>query len=547
MDEITVYVEGNKKKFKKGTTLFEISKFFEPKEKLYVGAIIQNTVHNMFEKIYNDVSIKFIDSSTKDGYDILFRTATLIFLMAAKKVFPDELVVVEHTINNGLYLKLDSQKPIRHNIVENLKIEMENIINSDFKINRKKVDMKDAYTLFYKEKYKERIKLYNTLDFKDINVYEVDDYYFTFHGYLAPSTGFVKKFELISYYPGVVIMIPTPKSNGEITPFIEEKKLAKVFSNSKKWMNSLDINSVGDLNEKIINDDIDFLVEVAEAYFENQVSNIASAIVKDKDVDMVLIAGPSSSGKTTLAHKLSVQLGVHGIKPIQIHMDDYFVNREDTPIDENGERNYELLEAIDLKRFNDDLMSLIEGDKIELPVFNFVTGKREKSGKYIKLEKDSLLIIEGIHALNPKLTSLIPDKNKYKIYVSALTQLNLDAHNRISSSDVRLLRRMVRDNNFRGSDIDSVLKEWPKVRDGETKFIFPYQETADIVMDSSLIYELAVIKKYALKLFENCDKTNKNYKDIKRLKSLLKYFVSIEDDSIIPNNSILRETIGKER
>lgn len=547
METIKVKYDGIEAVFNKGTRLLDIAAYFDNGTKEYVGAIIENTVHNMFEEINEDVELEFIDANTKDGHDILFRTATLIFLLAAKRIFPDELVVAEHTMNDGLYLTLDSKTPIKHNKVKEIKEEMQRIIQKDYKIIRKKIQMDDAYYIFNKENYQDRIKLYDTLDFEDVNVYEVSGHYFTFHGYIAPSTGFIEKFDVISYYPGVMVMIPTPESDGEVPEFREEKTLAKIFSNSKKWMSSLNINSIGELNEKILNNDIDFLVEVAEAYFENQVSDIASSIVKDEDADMVLIAGPSSSGKTTLAHRLSVQLGVRGIEPIPIHMDDYFVNREDTPIDENGERNYELLEAIDLEKFNEDLMLLIEGEEIELPSFNFVTGKREKSGRFIKLGENSIVIIEGIHALNPKLTKLVPDKNKFKIYVSALTQLNIDAHNRISSSDVRLLRRMVRDNQFRGTNIESTLNEWPKVRAGETKFIFPYQDFADVAMDSSLIYELAVIKKYAMDLFKDYDKSNKNYKEIKRLSSLLKYFVSIEDDSIIPNNSIIRETIGKGR
>src|SRR5699024_10932985 len=329
--------------FDKGTRLLDIATYFDNGTKEYVGAIIDNTVHNMFEEINRDVELEFIDANTKDGYDILFRTATLVFLLAAKKIFPDELVA-EHTMNDGLYLTLDSKTPIKHNKVTEIKKEMKKIIKEDYKIIRKKVDMAEAYTIFTKENYEDRIKLYDTLDFDEVIVYEVNGHYFTFHGYIAPSTGFIDKFNVISYYPGVMVMIPTPKSNGKVPEFREEKTLAKIFSNSKKWMSSLNINSIGDLNEKILNNDIDFLVQVAEAYFENQVSDIADSIVKDEDADMVLIAGPSSSGKTTLAHRLSVQLGVRGMEPIPIHMDDYFVNREDTPIDENGERNYELLE-----------------------------------------------------------------------------------------------------------------------------------------------------------------------------------------------------------
>ena len=293
------------------------------------------------------------------------------------------------------------------------------------------------------------------------------------------------------------------------------------------------------------NNKMDFLIDVAEAYFENQVLEIAEDIVRDGSISMVQIAGPSSSGKTTLAYKLSVQLGVHGLRPIPLSMDDYFVHRKDTPLDEEGNMDFEAVEAIDLDLFNKDLLALVEGEEIELPKFNFVTGIREMSGQKIKLEKNSILIIEGIHGLNPKLTRLIPEKKKYKVYVSALTQLNMDAHNRISTTDIRLLRRLVRDHRTRGKSVDDVFWEWKNVQRGERKHIYPYQDLADYAMDSSLIYEIPVLKKYAKKLFATYPRDGQYYKEVKKLDSFLKYFLEIQNEDTIPRKSILREFIGQ--
>lgn len=542
---IRIKMEDNLIEIPNKSSLREVMEESSKKERSIVAALVNNEMKNMEYMVKEGDVIEWVHKDSHDGYRISSRTITLIFLLAAKRVIPHRNIIVEHSIGNGLYLETKDGEALRHEELYEIEVEMKKIIKSDFPIERKTVDGDIAISLFEKEGYQDKIRLLNTLDKAEYDIYSVDGHYFSFHGYLAPSTKYIEKFRLHSYYPGVVIVIPTTDSYGRVPAFKEEKSLAKIFEASKKWTELLDIGSVGSLNERILNKDIDFLIDVSEAYFENQVSDIAEHIMKDGSISMVQIAGPSSSGKSTLAYRLAVQLGVHGLKPIPLHMDDYFVNREDTPLNEEGEMDFEALEAIRLDVFNKDLLALIEGEEIELPYFNFVTGKSEMSGKKIRLQKNSILILEGIHGLNPKLTNLIPEKKKYKVYVSALTQLNMDSHNRISTTDMRLLRRMVRDSRTRGKSLDEVFTEWIGVRKGEKKNIYPYQDLADFAIDSSLVYEIPVLKKYVMKLFEQYDRNGKYYKDVKRLKSFLKYFIEIEEEDNIPSKSILREFIGK--
>lgn len=541
---IKVKIDKEIREIEKGTTLRQLLKDCDTEHEI-VAAIIDNKVKNVEYPLNEDTEIKWIDRKSTDGYNILLRTATLIFLLAAKRILPDENMIVEHPIGNGLYIERRNGEILKRVVLEEIEKEMKKIIEEDLPIERKRVEREIALSLFEKEGYYDKIRLMNTLEREEYDLYIVGSHYFSFHGYLAPSTGYIDQFALHSYYPGTVLLIPNSSSGMKMPLFKEEKSLAKIFEASKRWTDLLDIGTVGSLNEKIINDDIDFLIHVSEAYFENQVSKIAENIVGDKSLSMVLIAGPSSSGKTTLAKRLAIQLGVHGLKPIPLSMDDYFVDRHKTPLDEEGKKDFESVEAIDLKLFNRDLLSLVEGEEVEMPRFNFVTGLREMSGKTIRLEKKSILILEGIHGLSPHLTHLIPDKKKYKVYISALTQLNMDSHNRISSMDTRLLRRMVRDHRTRGKTLEETFELWPNVQRGERKHIYPYQDLADYAMDSSLIYEVAVLKKYIMKLFKDYDPCGKYYKDIKRLEAFLKYFREIDNEENIPTNSILREFIGR--
>lgn len=540
-----VYIDSKEIDIEDKLTAIELAKKLYPNKKI-VSAIVNDMYFNLFESLNEGDMVKFFDSYASESENILERTLTLVFILACKKIYPDKKIRVEHTIGDYLYCEWEDREPFFHSEIENISKKMEEIIKKDYPIFRKTGSKKEVLKLFKESGYDEKYNLFEKLDLESIDYNVVDGNVFKFFGYLAPSTGCILNFDIKAYYPGIVITTSTASTNGELIDFKEQKLLSKVFLASNRWTKLLDIRDVGQLNNYIMSGKSKYIIDMAEAYFENQISNVADNIVNDQDVNLVQIAGPSSSGKTSLAYRLKVQLGVRGKKTILISTDDYFVERKDTPLDENGEPDYEALNAIDLELFNRDLMSLIEGKSINLPHFDFVTGTRSFEKHETKLDSDSIIIIEGLHCLNPELTKMVPEKNKYKVYISALTPLNLDSHNRISSSMVRLIRRMVRDYNFRGNSADKTLSTWHKVRAGEEIYVFPYQDLADITLDSSLIYELAILKKYVFELFEKYEYSPENYKTIKELKAFLKYFVDIEDEEYIPVNSILREMIGRD-
>lgn len=545
-NKIKVYVEGAGELYvNESFTLEDLSKEVYKKDyKKYLGARINNQIYHLRKNVKEDMYVKFLDINCQDGYRIYTRTISAVFIMACKELFPQCTVDIEHFLGQGLYTELKGEKSISFSEIEKIKQKMKEIVEKDIPIIRNKVPFDEGISLFKEFGHEDKIRLYNTLDRKEIHFYRIGDHVDAFHGYLAPSTAYVSTFDLKYYYPGAIILFPSTDSNGNIPKFKEQKKLAKVFEDAKEWADILDLGYVGSLNEKILNNDIDEVIRVSEALHEKKIAEIADRICEDDDINMILIAGPSSSGKTTFAQRLAVHLKVNGKRPIGISVDDYFLDRESTPLDENGEYDFEALEAIDLKRFNEDLVKLLEGKEIELPKYNFIKGKSESSGVKIKVNKDHPIIVEGIHGLNPKLATYIPEKNKFKIYVSALTQLNIDAHNRISTTDTRLIRRMVRDAKYRGNDVFRTFELWEGVTKGEEVNIFPYQEEADVMFDSALVYELSVLKKYVVPLLKKIDNSSIYYSESKRLLKFLNYFQDIEEEKIIPPNSILREFIG---
>lgn len=545
-DKIRVYVEDiGTVEVEREASFEEVSKkAFGSNYKDYLGARVNNEVFHLQKKVTENSHIKFLDLKTEDGYRIYTRTISLVFIMACKELFPEDTVTIEQFLGNGLYAEFQGQKSLGYSDIEKLKKIMRKIIDKDLPIRREAVTYDEAISLFKEQGHHDKIRLYKTLNKEQVQIYRVGDYIDSFHGYLAPSTGYVKYFDLKYYHPGVIILFPTGESKTSIPEFKEQKKLAKVFQEANRWADILDLGFVGSLNEKIHSGEIEEIIKVNEALHEKKIANIADLICEDDDIKVILIAGPSSSGKTTFSKRLAVHLKVNGKRPIAISLDDYFVDREKTPLNDKGEYDFESIDAIDLKLLNEDLLKLLEGKEVELPRFNFITGKREMSGKRIKLDKDHPIILEGIHGLNPRLTAYIPERNKFKIYVSALTQLNIDAHNRISTTDTRLIRRMVRDYKFRGNDVFRTFQMWRGVVEGEGINIFPYQEEADIMFNSALVYELSVLKKYAVPLLEKVDNTSPYYSESKRLLKFLKYFETIEDERAIPANSILREFIG---
>lgn len=544
---LKVFVEGvGEVSVNDGAKLKDVSKrVFNGDYKKYLGAKIKNEVFNLNKKVENNMYIKFLDITDIDGYRIYTRTISAVFIMACKELFPDYVVRIEHFLGEGLYVEFESGNSISFKEINEIENKMREIISKDLSITRENVPKEKAIELFEKQNYRDKIRLFNTLDREYVHIYTIGEHIDTFHGFLAPSTGFVEVFKLIYYYPGALILFPSMNSNNKIPEFKELKKLSKVFKETSDWADILDLAYVGSLNEKILDNNITEVIRISEALHEKKIANIADKICEDEDILLILIAGPSSSGKTTFSKRLEVQLKVNGKRPVSISVDDYFVNREDTPLNEDGTFDFETIDAIDLKKLNEDLISLLEGKAIELPRFNFITGKRENSGNIIKVDKDHPIILEGIHSLNPKMTSYIPEKNKYKIYISALTQLNIDAHNRIPTTDTRLIRRIVRDIKYRGNDAQRTLDMWSGVRKGEEKYIFPFQEEADIMFDSALVYELAVLKKHIEPLLKEIDSSSIHYGEAKKLLKFLQYFRGIEDENMIPPNSILREFIGK--
>lgn len=545
-DAIKVYVEGfGEIHIEEGATLEELSKkIYGGEYKKYLGARIDNEVMYLNKEVEEGKYIKFIDIQDKDGHRIYSRTLSIIFIKACKDLFPESNVRIEHSLGEGLYAEIDKKKPINFTQIELIKEKMKEIIVRDIPIEREKVSKEVALERFRQYGYEGKVRLLKHISNETIHIYKVEDHIDRFHGYLAPSTGYASIFDLKYYHPGVILLFPTEESNYTVPKFKEQPRLARVFKEAEDWANILDLGYLGSLNDKIENGSVAEVIRVSEALHEKKIAHIADTICEDKNLNIILVAGPSSSGKTTFAQRLAVQLKVNGKMPISISVDDYFVNREDTPLNEYGEYDFEALEAIDLELLNRDLIKLLEGEEVELPKFNFKTGRRELSGTKIRVDEEHPIIVEGIHALNSKMTASIPEKNKFKVYVSALTQLNIDEHNRIPTTDTRIIRRMVRDIETRGNSIMRTFELWDGVRRGEERNIFPYQEEADVMFDSALVYELGVLKKHIVPLLEEIDIDSQYFSEAKRLLKFLGYFKDIEKENFIPPNSILREFIG---
>lgn len=526
-------------------SLFDFLKRYKDDYTDYLGVKVNNRLQELVNaKFEENDNIEFLSIRDNDGHRIYVRTLTMIYIKACKDVFPGIDIEIKHSLNKGLYTELEYEHLVNKVHLENIKIRMQEIIDEKNPINTMFLSLEKAKEIFNKQGMKEKVELLKYWDRDTIRIYELDGYYDTFYGYLAPSTGFINKFDLRLFYPGIILNYPTKESNFELPESIEQKKIYKVFKEAEDWGEIMDVADVGALNRKIANTTIDDMIRVNEALHEKKIAYIADEISDDKNIKVVLIAGPSSSGKTTFAQRLSIQLRVNGKKTFALSLDDYFVDRNLTPRDENGEYDFETIDALDLNLFNEQLLSLMTCETVSIPVYNFKAGKREYIRDPITLTKDHIVIIEGIHGLNDHLTEQIPQINKYKIYISALTQLNIDNHNRIATSDLRLLRRIVRDNTHRGNNALKTMELWDNVVRGAEKYIFPYQENADAIFNSALVYELCVLRKYAEPLIEEIGYDSKFYPERQRLLKFLSYFKSIEDESAITNTSILREFIG---
>lgn len=534
--------------FKKGITAEEILKEIKyPQSGDVVAAKINNQIYDLNIEIIENCTLDFVTINDELGNRIYRRSLFLILSKAVYDLFPDSRLSIEHSLSNGIYCEINKETPLNQKDINKIEHRMREIVKADLPIVRKNLTLKEKIDIYKKQGFYDKVNLLKQVGNNDYTypIYELDGYHDYYFYNMVTRTGYLDRFSLHYRIPGFILLYPQ-RGNPEIVPeFIEQPKLANIFHEYEKWGDIIGIGNVSELNNCILKGEYGDLVRISEALHEKKIANIADEITNNIDKKrIILIAGPSSSGKTTFAQRLAIQLRVNGLKPVAISTDNYFVNREETPLDEEGNYDFEAIEAIDLQLLNEDLIKLLHGEKVQIPVFNFEKGIREKRGNYLQIEKNQPIIIEGIHGLNDRLTAVIPQDNKFKIYVSALTQLNLDSHNRIPTTDTRLIRRIVRDNYFRGHSASVTIDWWPGVRRGEEKNIFPFQENADAMFNSALVYELSVLKKYAEPLLEKISRTETSYHQAQRLLEILQFFKPMPEEDI-PNTSILKEFIGK--
>lgn len=511
-----------------------------------VAMKLNNEFHDLMYIPETGGKLMPIDLSNQDGIRVYSRSLSLVLVRAAAEVYPESSVHIEHSLSKGLYceIKFPDNRVFTEEDLAAIQHRMTQIIDADEPIIKLTLPLKEAIEIFKERGQNDKVELLQFKKKPEVHIYRCGNYSDYFYGHMLPSTGYLRVFDLKYYFPGFILRFPTIEYPTGLPVFQEQRKLARIYYEYEKWGAILEVSEVGSLNKLIAAGKGGELIRVAEALHEKKIAQIADLIAADRQrIRLILIAGPSSSGKTTFAQRLAVQLRVNGLKPIAISIDNYFIDRERTPIGSNGLPDYECIEAIDVELFNKDLMALIQGFSVTPPIYNFQTGSREPGKEVIRVAKGQPIIIEGIHGLNDRLTSAIPKNNKFKIYISALTQLNIDYHNRIPTTDNRIIRRTVRDNQFRGHDAVKTISLWPMVRAGEEIHIFPFQEEADVMFNSALIYELAVLKRYAEPLFRKITPQYPEYSEAKRLLKFLDYFLPL-DDCEVPINSILREFIG---
>ncbi|HKK94705.1 MAG TPA: hypothetical protein VJ916_00065 [Anaerovoracaceae bacterium] len=540
-----LYLEPIEIEVSEGMTIEDIyNRFYEELPYTVLAAKVDNKIEELTYKIKKPCKIEFLDMRSQSANLIFQYSLSLLFLKSVKDVLGDVQVGIMNSLNKGLYIDIETEEEINILDVENIEKRMHELVENDLPIDEKKYSLEEGIKIMEEEGFSEKTKLLaKNIESKTLKFYSIEDYRDYFYGHMVPSTGYLKHFELRKYRKGVLLRYPNQENPNVIPKYEDQTMLYEAFKNQTKWNNLLGINYVSELNERIEEGKSRDIIQLSEALHEKRIAEIAD-IINERKKRIILIAGPSSSGKTTFARRLIVQLRVNGLEPVYLGTDDYFVEREDTPLDERGEPDYENLRALDIELFNKQMNGLLNGEEVDLPVFDFMTGHKKYGTRKMTMNKNQIMVVEGIHGLNETLTKFIKEDDKFKIYISPLTQMNVDLHNRIPTTDERMLRRMVRDHKYRGHSAQRTIKEWPKVRTGEDKNIFPYSDKADVLFNSVHIYEIAVLKKYAEPLLKSIKKEEPEYSEAERMLKFLRYFKSIEDDSAIVNNSILREFIG---
>lgn len=533
--------------YEAGTPYRKIAEDYQEQyENDIVLVVVNGRLQELFKTLKSDCILRFITTSDTIGHKTYKRSMSLMLVKAVYDVAHHnsiDKVRIHYSVSKGYYCTIEGQIALTQEFLERVEARMHEMVEMDMPINKRTIHTDEAISLFGQHGMYDKERLFKYRRVSKVNIYSMNEFEDYYYGYMVPSAGYLRYFKLYLYDEGFVLQMPERSAPKIVPPFLPQNKLFHVLQESTKWGDMQGIETVGALNDKITKSDVHQVVLVQEALQEKKIAEIATQIAARPELKFILIAGPSSSGKTTFSHRLSVQLRANGLTPHPIAVDNYFVEREDTPKDETGAYDYECLRAVDVELFNRHLQKLLAGEEVVIPTFNFVTGHKEYGIQTKKLGPNDVLVIEGIHCLNPELTFSLPDENKFKIYISALTQLNIDEHNRIPTTDGRLLRRIVRDARTRGASAQKTIRMWPSVRRGEERNIFPYQEEADVMFNSALIYELAVLKIYVEPLLFGIDKDCPEYLEAKRLLKFLDYFVGIGSENV-PTNSLLREFIG---
>lgn len=543
---VQIRCKNNKKtqKVANGSTLSDIFSSFNLKmEHGPVSAKVNNKVEGMHYRVYNNKDIEFLDMHTSSGSRAYTRTLFFVLCKAVQDLYPGHDVVIDIPVSNGFYVDVRLERDVTAEDVDSIRKRMQEIVDARMPIRRYMVPTEDAIALFEEKGDVEKVKLLRTSGSLYTTYYKIGEYVDFYYGTLLTNTSQLYLFGLEKYYDGMLLRIPSLQNPDELGEVTRQDKMFEIFKEHHHWQDIIGIRTVGDFNAAVDAGHATDVINISEALQEKKIAQIAEQIAARPGVKLVLLAGPSSSGKTTSCKRLSIQLAVNGLKPLQISLDDYFVDRERTPKDENGEYDYESIYALDLQKINDQFNALFRGEEVELPKYDFPSGKSKKSGKRLKMSDNNVLVVEGIHALNPELTAQIPNEQIFRVYASALTTILLDNHNYIPTTDNRLLRRIIRDYKYRGVSAQDTIHRWPSVRAGENKWIFPFQENADAMLNTAMLYELAVIKMQAEPLLEQVPENCDEYAEAYRLLKFLKYFKGIPFNNL-PPTSLLREFLG---